>query len=137
MTSETEWRNALEAMMFESEAGKRDPTPLANLLRSGEPVPALVATTIGALLDNKRGLQNWGLRLELKDAGPARAKTISDQAIVEARIHLADSAVERGEKKEAVVHELKKHGISRATAMRQMKRVAHKNDSESQIPDKN
>ena len=106
-----EWGQAVDALLGHEQAGlgwiatgKYDPQPLADLLRSGLPIPDEVSQLLGNLIDPPSGY--IGSRLKLKPPGP-QAKTlikrrISEQKAYEERIKL----VSQGEKFEFAVEKV-------------------------------
>jgi hypothetical protein len=120
--SDPEWGPALDALEgWQPDgkyAGKPDPRPLAKLLRSGKPVPEVVATRLGVLLDPPWG--NKGPRLfpsvSKRYTGQADLQTI--KAMMSAKREIEKELQSSGKLEAAIEEVVKRLDRSRSYLMK-------------------
>ena len=120
--NDPEWRPALDALEGWQPGGeftgKPDPRPLAQLLRSGKPVPEAVAVRLGTFLNPEWGKKGPKLTMSI----PTRYSGYGDLQTIKAMIAAQreiKEALERNEKLEFAIADVqKKTGRSRSYLMK-------------------
>ena len=125
MWHDPEWEPALDALEGWSQdrryTGKSDPKPLAELLRSGKPVPEPVVWRLGVLLDPPWETKGnvLTLRINKRYTGQSELKTIKEMYDLKEKI---EKAFKSAGKLEAAIETVKAQtGKSRSHLMKAWK----------------